>query len=138
MIPDYHTAVLPTLRALSGGAVRSAAEIRDDLRKVFKLSDDETRELVPSGQKTVFSDRVSWALTYMKKAGLVETPKRAHYRISQRGRDLLASNPQRIDLTVLVQFPEFVEWKERSDAPKGVKAPQRAGSDTPQTAEESV
>ena len=67
------------------------------------------RELVPSGQKTLFSDRVSWALTYMKKAGLLSTPKRAHHQITERGRTLLASKPNRVDLAVLSRYPDFVE-----------------------------
>jgi restriction system protein len=138
MIPDYQTAMLPTLRALSDGLVRRATDIRDTVANVFKLSEEELRELVPSGQKTLFSDRVSWALTYMKKAGLVETPKRAHYRLTQRGRDLLASKPERIDLTVLSGYAEFVEWKERSDAPKAQKVERHVPSETPQTPEESL
>lgn len=138
MIPDYQTAMLPTLRALATGAVRRATEIRDEVAQFFKLTDDELRELVPSGQKTLFSDRVSWALTYMKKAGLLETPKRAHYRITQRGRELLGTNPQRIDLTVLARYPEFVEWKERSDAPKPIKSPSETTLESVQTPEESL
>jgi restriction system protein len=66
MIPDYQTAMLPTLRSLASGTVRRAGEVRDDVAREFDLSDEELRELVPSGQKTLFSDRVSWALTYMK------------------------------------------------------------------------
>lgn len=140
MIPDYQTAMLPTLRTLADVTVRRAGEIREEVANVFNLTEEEARELVPSGQKTLFSDRVSWALTYMKKAGLVETPKRAHYRITRRGSELLAKNPSRIDLTVLAQYPEFVEWKERSDGnrtsatkPAAVQVP-----DSTQTPEESL
>jgi restriction system protein len=138
MIPDYQTAMLPTLRALSNGTVLRATDIREFVAQVFHVSEDELRELVPSGQKTLFSDRVSWALTYMKKAGLLETPKRAHYRLTQRGRDLLATNPERIDLTILARYPEFVDWKERSDAPKGTKVVAHATLDGSHTPEESL
>jgi restriction system protein len=138
MIPDYQTAMLPTLKSLANGTVLRASEVRDNVAKVFSVSDEELRELVPSGQKTLFSDRVSWALTYMKKAGLLETPKRAHYRITQRGRDLLGINPERIDLRVLSKYPEFVDWKERSDTPKGAKAAPPTTLDESQTPEESL
>lgn len=139
MIPDYQTAMLPTLRALADGTIRRAGEIRDEVAKVFNLSEDELRELVPSGQKTLFSDRVSWAMTYMKKAGLLETPKRAHYQITARGKALLAENPARIDLSLLGRYPEFVEWKERSDSarPSG-NGSAAADVEAIQTPEESL
>jgi restriction system protein len=140
MIPDYQTAMLPTLQALSDGAVRRAAEIRDKVGVVFKLSEEEMRELVPSGQKTLFSDRVSWALTYMKKAGLVETTKRAHYQITPRGKELLSTNPTRVDLTVLAQYPEFVGWKDASDGPRAkpsIPAP-KASHETPEESLDSA
>ena len=138
MIPDYQTAMLPTLRALANGSVRRAGEVRDEVARVFKITDEELRELVPSGQKTLFSDRVSWALTYMKKAGLLETPKRAHYRITARGKDLLASGVDRIDLSVLARYPEFVEWKDRSDSPRSSKPSPLATAEASQTPEESL
>jgi restriction system protein len=138
MIPDYQTAMLPTLRTLSDGGVKRAGDIRDQVASVFNLTEEEQRELVPSGQKTLFSDRVSWALTYMKKAGLVETVKRAHYRLTPRGKDLLASNPARVDLSVLAKYPEFVDWKERSDAPKPAKPAVANLPDALETPEESL
>jgi restriction system protein len=138
MIPDYQTAMLPTLNTLADGEVWRSGEIRDRVAMVFKLSEEEQRELVPSGQKTLFSDRVSWALTYMKKAGLVETVKRAHYRITPKGRTLLQSNPSRVDLSVLAQYPEFVEWKERSDAPKAGKSLTAPPEESLETPEESL
>ncbi|MDQ3516789.1 MAG: restriction endonuclease [Gemmatimonadota bacterium] len=138
MIPDYQTAMLPTLAALSDGSVRRAREIRDELARVFNVSDEELGELVPSGQKTLFSDRVSWALTYMKKAGLLLTPKRAHYQITPRGKELLDAKPARIDLTVLARYPDFVEWKERSDAPKPAKPAPVAAPNSTHTPEESL
>jgi restriction system protein len=139
MIPDYQTAMLPTLRSLEDGAIHRAGDIRDRVSLIFELTEDEARELVPSGRKTLFSDRISWAITYMKKAGFLETPKRAHYRITQRGKDLLARNPARIDLTVLATYPEFVEWKERSDGNRGsTPKPPRGGLDPTETPEESL
>jgi restriction system protein len=139
MIPDYQTAMLPTLRSLASGTVRRAGEVREDVAREFALSDEELRELVPSGQKTLFSDRVSWALTYMKKAGLLETPKRAHYRITARGKALLAENPPRVDLSVLVRYPEFVEWKDRSDSTRSSgKTAVAPAADSTQTPEESL
>ena len=141
MIPDYQTAMLPTLLALADDQVHTAAEVRDHVAKVFQVTDSELRELVPSGQKTLFSDRVSWALTYMKKAGLLETPKRAHYRVTDRGKALLLSNPKRIDLSVLARYPEFVDWKERSETARPAKpkgTPEHASLETPEESLDSA
>ena len=34
-------------------------------------------------------DRVGWARTHLKKAGLIESPQKATYVITQRGKDAL-------------------------------------------------
>ena len=62
--------------------------------------------MLPSGQQTVFQNRVSWARTYLKKARLVESPKRGTVRITDRGMQILKSNPERVDADFLDQFPE--------------------------------
>ena len=141
MIPDYQTAMLPTLLGLADGQIHTASELRDHVAKQFQVTEAELRELVPSGQKTLFSDRVSWAITYMKKAGLLEAPKRAHYRITDRGKALLASNPKRVDLSVLSQYPEFVDWKDRSETarpPKPKGAPEHVSLETPEESLDSA
>jgi restriction system protein len=110
-IPDYQTIMLPFLRLLSDSkefAFRDAVELLADQ---FKLSETERREMLPSGQQTVFHNRVGWARTYLKKAGLVESPKRGSVRITDRGIEVLKSNPDRIDTDFLDRFPEFVEFK---------------------------
>jgi restriction system protein len=140
MIPDYQTAMLPTLRALADGSLHRAADVREQVARAFDVSEQELRQLVPSGQKTLFSDRVSWAITYMKKAGLLITPKRAHYQISPRGQTLLSEGFDRIDLAVLARYPEFVEWKERSAAQKAApnSHPDASAAGGTETPEESL
>lgn len=130
MIPDYQTAMLPALKSLRTG-VRHFREIRQELTDLFDLTEEEKNQLVPSGQKLLFSDRISWSLTYMKKAGLLHTPKRGQYEITQRGKDLLAQNPQKIDLDVLSRYPDFVEWKARSEGGRAPKPPVNGTTRTP-------
>ncbi len=81
------------------------------LAKVFKLSEQDRVELLPSGKQRTFYNRVGWARTYLKKAGLVETPGVGKVRITERGIDVLKKNPTKIDRKFLMQFPEFIEFQ---------------------------
>jgi len=113
-IPNYQTLMLPVLRAASKGEVR-ISEVVDRLADELHLSPQDRSELVPSGKQTTFSNRTHWAKTYLAKAGLVELTRRAHFRITDRGRDVLANPPERIDIHFLEQFPEFVLFRNASD-----------------------
>src|SRR5690606_39430526 len=105
----------PVLLALSDGRERTVREIRGLVAAHFELSDEDLRELVPSGQKPLFHDRASWAITYMKQAGLLDRPRRGVYVITDRGAEVLRRHPDRIDNTVLEQFPEFRKFRELSN-----------------------
>jgi restriction system protein len=110
-IPDYQTVMLPLLRLLGDERERPLREVVADLADDFELSEDERRELLPSGSQPVFRNRVGWARTYLKKAGLVESPSRGVLHITSRGLKVLAETPARIDVKYLERFPEFVEFR---------------------------
>ena len=80
-------------------------------------------ELLPSGKQTLFGNRVHWAKTYLNKAGLLESTRRGHFKIRDRGRQVLASHPTKIDNEFLNQFVEFRQFKEKSvnDATAGAQ-----------------
>ncbi len=113
-IPDYQTLMLPVLKQSAAGEVR-IGDVVDTLSDEFQLSDDELAELIPSGNQTTFSNRVHWAKTYLKQAGLIEPTRRAHFRITQRGNEVLAKSPVSIDSKFLRQFSEFQEFQNRSN-----------------------
>lgn len=104
--------MLPFLRFLADGAEHTLREADDHLADFFALSDSERAELLPSGRQATFTNRIGWARTYLKKAGLLESPRRAVFKISERGRRALASNPARIDIKFLEQFSEFMEFRQ--------------------------
>jgi restriction system protein len=81
------------------------------LAKQFKLSDIDRVEVLPSGKQRTFDNRVGWARTYLKKAGLLETPGVGKVKITPKGIELLKKNPTRIDRKFLMQFPTFVEFQ---------------------------
>lgn len=136
-VPDYQSLMQPVLLALSDGRERSVQEIRNTVAAYLRLSEDDLRELVPSGQKPLFNDRVSWAITYMKQAGLLDRPKRGVYVITDRGADVLRRYPDRVDVTVLEQFPEFREFASRSTPPTPRRRASSPSAES-QTPEESL
>jgi restriction system protein len=110
-IPDYQTVMLPLLSYTSDQQEHSTREAIDSLATQFRLSDAEREELLPSGQQSVFDNRVNWAASYLRHAGLLERTRRGCFRITDRGDQLLRQNPQRIDVKLLAQYPEFNEFK---------------------------
>lgn len=116
-IPDYQTLMLPVLRCASSGEVR-INDVINILAREFDLTDDEREELLPSGRQTVFANRVHWAKTYLKQAGLLSASRRAHFQLTDRGENALRLNLERIDNGYLSQFPEFLEFKTRARAEK--------------------
>ena len=118
-IPDYQTCMLPFLRYLSDGADHTLRDAEESLAEHFKLTSTERAELLPSGQQGVFKNRIGWARTYLKKAGLLESPKRGVFKITARGLKTIASVPTRIDAKYLEQFPEFVEFRDVSKPESG-------------------
>jgi restriction system protein len=112
-IPDYQTIMLPLLKFSADQKEHSVHEAVKYLANEFNLSDDDRKEMLPSGQQEVFLNRVGWARTYMKKAGLLDSPKRGIFVITERGKKVLASNPSKIDNRLLTHYEEFKEFKKK-------------------------
>jgi len=126
MIPDYQSLMKPVLKlAASGEAKVSDAVAR--LERSFDLTEEERSELLPSGKQTRFANRVHWARTYLKQAGLLRNTRRGYFEITDAGRGVLAEDPDRIDAKSLERFDAFLEFKSRSgttsDAPDETHAP---------------
>ncbi len=114
MIPDYQTLMLPLLKLVSDGQEHKYRDIIENLAIEFEVTDEERKELLASGNQAIFDNRVGWAKTYLKKAGLLDSPKRATFVITDLGRQTLSKNPDRIDAKYLRQFPAFLEFQNAS------------------------
>jgi restriction system protein len=114
MIPDYQTLMLPLLKLVSDGQAHQYRNLIESLAVQFEVSDAERKELLASGNQSIFDNRVGWAKTYLKKAGLIESPKRATFIITELGRQALVKSPDRIDAKYLRQFPAFLEFLKSS------------------------
>lgn len=111
-IPDFQTLMLPVLEIFEDGNKHSIHEALDSLAHRFELTEEELNQLLPSGKQTTFYNRVGWARTYLSKSGLLEMTRRSFYKLTDRGKAVLASNPTRIDMKFLEQFPEYVEFRQ--------------------------
>jgi restriction system protein len=132
-IPDYESIMLPLLKLAGDRKEHSLREAIDALAQVFSLTDDERRDLLPSGRQATFDNRVGWARTYLKKAGLLESTRRAHFQITQRGLGVLKENPPQIDTTFLARYLESVEFQTLKPKMPGEKAPiEKAETRTPE------
>lgn len=105
-IPDFQSLMLPVLRDAREGEVRVGDTV-ERLADAFDLSPAQRAALLPSGRQTVFANRVHWAKSYLGKGGLITLTRRAHFRISARGQEVLDSKLDRIDIQFLRRFPEF-------------------------------
>jgi restriction system protein len=127
MIPDYQSLMLPVLTYVSDGVEHRMAEVIVGLADVFKLTEAERLELLPSGQTPLFNNRVHWAKTYLKKAALIDSPKRATIIITNRGKKILQEKPSEINVKFLKRFPEFVEF--HSSKKEGSNETESSGND---------
>lgn len=131
-VPDYQSLMLPLLQFAARKETEiSTSEAVEALAKELGLTEDDLREVLPSGVQPTFVNRVGWAATYMKKAGLLETTRRGFYQITDRGRDLLEKQPKTINVELLRQYPEFREFEGPKDTRSSNKASkQKALSET--------
>ncbi len=106
-IPDYQSLMLPLLKLAGDDNEHRMSDVVDTLASQLKLTEAEREELLPSGKQPVFNGRVHWAKTYLVKAKLLVATRRAHFKISERGRSVLAENVERIDKKLLTRFDEF-------------------------------
>ncbi len=106
-VPDFQSIMLPLMQLASDGNEHSFRESVEYLAKFFKLSEDDRKELLPSGQMRLFDNRVGWTKTHLLKAGLLESPRRSIFQITTRGKEVLSHKPLQINSKFLKQFAEY-------------------------------
>ena len=109
-VPKYDELMKPLLEVVKNGEVYSIKDVANKLAEQLNLSSDDLSEMLPSGRQTVFRNRVGWAKTYLKKAGLLENSVRAAIVITEAGKQVVEENPDKIDSKYLERFPSFVDF----------------------------
>jgi len=130
-VPDFQSFFKPLLEIAADGKEHSIKEAREIIAQKFALGDDDVAEVLPSGTQTKFDNRVAWAKSYFVQARVLEATKRGYFKITDRGRQLLSQGHAKIDVQVLNQYPEFVEFHSPSRTEETAEE-----IETPETPEE--
>lgn len=112
-IPDFQFLMRPLLEAHADGKEHLNRDLVAQLGEQFGLTEEERREMLPSGGARLFDNRIGWAKSHITQAGLLISPRRAISVITDRGREALRIHPDRIDLRVLNGFEEYREFRNR-------------------------
>jgi len=116
-VPDFQTCMLPLMQFAADGQEHTSDEAVETLAQHFQLTKPERKELLPSGKQYRFNSNVGWARTYLQQALLLERTGRSKFQITSRGNAVLQENPATINVKFLEQFPEFIEFKQRTNTP---------------------
>ena len=114
MIPDFQKIMRPFLNIISDGLEHTTSETNEKIAAHFKLSEEELNQYLPSGVAKTFPNRVAWAKSYFKMAGLLENTKRSSFKITEAGKQFLKDNPTEITIKILKTLPAFLERTGRS------------------------
>jgi restriction system protein len=132
-VPDFQTLMLPVLQFSGDGSIHSLGDAREHLATHFALTSEERAEMLPSGRQRRFDNRVAWAKSYLEQARLIESPRRAHFAITPRGREVLSRGINRIDIGFLEEFDEFRQFRSSGIRDSsGTPAPSTVTAETPE------
>lgn len=106
-IPKYHEFMKPVLELLEDNHIHKLVDIYNVLALKFELTEEELEEMLPSSKQLVYKNRIGWALTYLKKAKVIESPARSSYRITELGHNILDDNPEVVNPNYLKRFEGF-------------------------------
>ena len=109
MIPDFQSIMLPLLKSFKGNEIKSAKELRLDMVDYFIITEEEQKDKIPSGKQFVYYNRIAWAISYLKMAELIFSPKRGYYHITNEGVNVLKNPPEKITISFLKQFENFTK-----------------------------
>src|SRR5579884_873486 len=136
-VPDYQSLMLPLLKLAAYAHFHPLSETIETLAQQLHLSDQDRKELLPSGRQRKFDNRVHWARTYLVKANLITSTGRSRFRLTDQGIAVLNSNPPQINVKYLERFPEFIEFRNKSNKINGdTEVPQEIIEKTSQTPQE--
>lgn len=135
-IPDFQSLMHPVLAVLDDGQTHTSRELKSAMVDEFNLLPVERERMLPSGRQRVIDNRVGWSLTYLVQAGLAHRPQRAHFQITDSGRQALRTHPSRIDMKVLEAYPSYRDFKDRKSAKTSTVVDQLSMSAADQTPED--
>lgn len=138
-VPDFQTMMLPVLRVLGDGKSHAIREVSETTAKVMEVSEQDRQEQLPSGNATKWGNRIAWIASHFKFAELITRPARSQIQITERGMQILKSNPKRVDIKTLQQFAEYQAAKSRKkdDGKTAVEVEEESATPPLETLEKS-
>jgi len=131
-VPGFQEMTLPLLRVCANGEEWSMAAVRGPIAEHFGLTEEDRKELLPSGTQPRFNNRVAWAKVYLERAGLLQKTRRGHFKISPAGEGVVQNPPTVIDIAFLSQFDGFDDFRSRSPEQPDAAVTVPAGAETPE------
>jgi restriction system protein len=125
-VPDFQSMMLPFLQFAADGNDHELSAVTEHIAQHFKLTPADREDMVPTGNQSRLGNRVGWCRTHLKQAGLIEYVRRGVFRITERGRQVLAQKPPSINLKFLNQFSEHRDWFQRPKPKEALQTPVEA------------
>ena len=127
--PTQSEAFRIALGAMTDGAQRSPKEIKAAVRPTLQMTPDEEAEVTSSGVR-VWDSRISWAVQYLQRAGLLDRVSRGTYRITEHGRKVYSDGTDGAEMQKLLNslIAENNPWN-ISNKQKSESAPAVADAD---------
>ena len=139
-VPGFQSFLRPVLDQYADGAEGRARDLSDVVAARLQLSAADLEETIPSGEPR-FLNRLYWAHSYLKQAGLLESPRRGIYRMSPLGHEVKNRLPEQINIKWLEQFPAFQDFRARSQSAssdEGATAPPQQDAAEELTPDEQI
>ncbi len=111
-LPKYYELYSPFLSAINDDKIHTLKEIKNYIKNELNIKDNEISERLPSGNQTIYDNRIGWTRTYLKKAGLIISPERARFQITSEGKKLLESGVNITDKLLADKYPDFADFKD--------------------------
>ena len=118
MIPDFQTAMLPLLQQMKDEKIYDSTSLRNVAVSYFKITNEEKSEKTPNGKQLLYYNRIAWSISYLRTGGLIESPERGKYRISNLGKEVLKNPPEKITIRFLKEINPDKNLFEREKTPK--------------------
>lgn len=118
MIPDFQTAMLPLLQQMNDEKIYDSTSLRNVAVSYFKITDEEKSEKTPNGKQLLYYNRIAWSISYLRTGGLIESPERGKYKISNLGKKVLKNPPEKITIRFLKEINPDKNLFEREKASK--------------------
>jgi len=137
-IPDFQSLMRPLLELHADNEEHINRDLVNRLAAQFSLSEEERREMLPSGRAKLFDNRVGWAKTYISSAGLIEAPRRSVSKITDLGLQILRTHEGKINLALLNKLNEPAQTDKKLTNKTKPEVENKEESETPEESLENI